>query len=108
MAHLHPPHPQPINQYGFSMSITDQALVIQAVNAGAEVVRSHFGASLTRFHKTAGDFATTADIEAEKAIVDVLRTARPDDLVLGEESGRTGLDGNGRMWLVDPLCGTLN
>jgi fructose-1,6-bisphosphatase/inositol monophosphatase family enzyme len=28
--------------------------------------------------------------------------------VLGEGSGRTGLEGNGRIWLVDPLCGTLN
>lgn len=90
------------------MSITDQALVVEAAAAGAAVVRAHYGSSLTRFQKTAGDFATTADVEAEKAILDVLRTARPDDVVLAEESGRTGLDGNGRMWLVDPLCGTLN
>jgi myo-inositol-1(or 4)-monophosphatase len=90
------------------MAITDRALVIEAAEAGAAVVRSHYGTSLTRFHKTAGDFATTADIEAEKAILDVLRGARPDDVVVGEESGRTGAGGNGRVWLVDPLCGTLN
>ncbi|MER7003823.1 inositol monophosphatase family protein [Dactylosporangium sp. NPDC000555] len=90
------------------MSITDQALAIEAAEAGAALVRSHYGSSLTRFQKTAGDFATTADVEAEKAILDVLRAARPHDVVLGEESGRTGTGGNGRMWLVDPLCGTLN
>lgn len=90
------------------MSITDRDLLIQAVEAGAEVVRSHYGSSLTRFAKSAGDFATTADIEAEKAIVDVLRTARPDDLVLGEEGGQTGNGASDRLWLVDPLCGTLN
>ncbi|WP_405425905.1 inositol monophosphatase family protein [Micromonospora sp. NBC_00617] len=90
------------------MSITDQDLVIEAAEAGAAVVRSHYGSSLTRFQKSAGDFATAADIEAEKAIIDVVRTARPDDLVLGEESGRTGNGENDRMWLVDPLCGTLN
>ncbi|GAA1747749.1 inositol monophosphatase family protein [Luedemannella helvata] len=90
------------------MSITDRDLVIKAVEAGAAVVRAHYGSSLTRFEKSAGDFATTADIEAEKAIIDVLRASRPDDLVVGEESGRTGTGGNGRMWLVDPLCGTLN
>lgn len=71
-------------------------------------MRSHFGRSLARFDKSTGDFATTADIEAEKAILDVLQAARPDDLVVGEESGPTGPGGNGRMWLVDPLCGTLN
>ena len=90
------------------MSITDRDLVVEAVQAGAEVVRSHYGSSLTRYAKSAGDFATMADIEAEKAIIDVLRTARPDDLVLGEEGGHTGNTESDRLWLVDPLCGTLN
>jgi fructose-1,6-bisphosphatase/inositol monophosphatase family enzyme len=94
--------------YGFCMSITDQALAIEAAEVGAAVVRSHYGSSLTRFQKSAGDFATTADVEAERAILDALRAARPRDLVLGEESGRTGTGGNERMWLVDPLCGTMN
>ncbi|WP_130332168.1 inositol monophosphatase family protein [Micromonospora kangleipakensis] len=90
------------------MSITDRDLVIAAAQAGAAVVRSKYGASLERFEKSAGDFATAADIEAEQVILDVLRTARPDDAVTGEESGRTGAGGAERMWLVDPLCGTLN
>ncbi|MGK5684100.1 inositol monophosphatase family protein [Actinoplanes sp. URMC 104] len=90
------------------MTITDHALAVEAAEAGAAVVRAHYGSSLTRFAKTAGDFATTADLEAERAVLDVLRRERPDDVVLGEESGRTGVDRNGRMWMVDPLCGTLN
>ncbi|MFI6485501.1 inositol monophosphatase family protein [Nonomuraea sp. NPDC050663] len=90
------------------MSINDRDLVIAAAEAGATVVRSHYGASLTRFEKVGGDFATTADVEAEQAILAVLYAARPDDVVMGEETGRTGTGGNGRMWLVDPLCGTLN
>ncbi|MEH0829825.1 inositol monophosphatase family protein, partial [Micromonospora sp. CPCC 205714] len=71
------------------MSITDRDLVIKAAEAGAAVVRSHYGSSPTRFEKSAGDFATTADIEAERAILDVLLAYRPDDHVVGEESGRT-------------------
>jgi myo-inositol-1(or 4)-monophosphatase len=90
------------------MSITDEALAIEAAEAGAAVVRSRYGSSLTRFPKAGDDFATTADVEGERAILGVLRRARPDDVVLGEESGRTGEDGNQRRWLVDPLCGTLN
>ncbi|MFF3855199.1 inositol monophosphatase family protein [Micromonospora sp. NPDC002575] len=90
------------------MSITDEALVLDAAKAGAAVVRSHYGSALGRIDKAGGDFATTADIAAEAAIVDVLRAARPDDVVLGEEGGRTGREGNGRVWLVDPLCGTVN
>jgi myo-inositol-1(or 4)-monophosphatase len=37
-----------------------------------------------------------------------LRQARPNDVVVGEESGRTGVGENDRRWLVDPLCATLN
>ncbi|SCL27625.1 myo-inositol-1(or 4)-monophosphatase [Micromonospora rhizosphaerae] len=88
------------------MVITDRDLVIRAAEAGAGVVRAAYGASLTRFEKSAGDFATAADIDAERAVLDVLRTARPGDAVIAEESGRTGAAD--RTWLVDPLCGTLN
>ncbi|WP_067171458.1 inositol monophosphatase family protein [Microtetraspora niveoalba] len=90
------------------MPITDQELALTAARAGAAVVRRMYGASLTRVQKSAGDFATAADIEAERAILDVIRAARPDDAVTGEESGRTGSGDAERMWLVDPLCGTLN
>ncbi|MEV2237292.1 inositol monophosphatase family protein [Micromonospora sp. NPDC049891] len=90
------------------MSSVDAELAIRAAQAGAEVVRSHHGTSVDHFAKSGWDFATTADVEAEEAILAVLRTARPDDALLAEESGRSGSVGDGRVWLVDPLCGTLN
>jgi myo-inositol-1(or 4)-monophosphatase len=75
---------------------------------GAAVVRARYGTSLTRVAKSPADFATDADIEAEEAILGVLRTARPDDAYRGEESGASGNEAAQRVWLVDPLCGTLN
>lgn len=90
------------------MLISDAELAVAAAQAGAAVVRARYGTALARFQKSAGDFATVADLEAEQAILDVLRAARPDDAVTGEESGRAGAAGAQRMWLVDPLCGTLN
>jgi myo-inositol-1(or 4)-monophosphatase len=63
---------------------------------------------MARYAKAPGDFATDADIAAERAILDVLRIARPGDAVLGEETGHTGVTRVGRTWLVDPLCGTLS
>jgi myo-inositol-1(or 4)-monophosphatase len=54
------------------------------------------------------DFATDADVQAEKAILDVLRAARPADAYLGEELGAFGSESSDRTWLIDPLCGTLN
>lgn len=87
---------------------TDPELAVDAAQTGAAVVRSYFGTDLTHFEKLAGDFATTADIDAEQAILTVLRAARPEDQIQGEESGRTGTGPAHRLWLVDPLCGTLN
>lgn len=90
------------------MSVTDHDLAVVAAQTGASVVRAKFGAPLVRHAKAPGDFATEVDLAAERAILDVLRTARPDDALLGEESGQIGVSREDRIWLVDPLCGTLN
>lgn len=88
--------------------LDDAGVATAAAAAGAEVVRRMYGRRLDRIDKGTGDFATTADVAAEEAILDVLRAARPKDAVLGEEGGRRGVSGAARQWLVDPLCGTLN
>ncbi|WP_138902134.1 inositol monophosphatase family protein [Streptomyces albidochromogenes] len=86
----------------------DAEVATAAARAGADVVREMYGRRLARIDKGAGDFATAADVEAEKTILGVIRAARPDDAVLGEEGGRQGAADAERVWLVDPLCGTLN
>ncbi|MFC5149461.1 inositol monophosphatase family protein [Streptomyces aureoversilis] len=88
--------------------LDDTDVAIGAVRAGAEAVRARYGQRLTRMDKGAGDFATDADVAAEEAILGVIRAARPEDAVLGEEGGRRGAADAVRQWLVDPLCGTLN
>lgn len=89
-------------------SSDDAAVAIAGARAGADVVRTMYGRRLYRIDKGAGDFATAADVEAEKAILRVIRAARPEDAVLGEEGGQQGRADAVRQWLVDPLCGTLN
>ncbi|MFG3586058.1 inositol monophosphatase family protein [Streptomyces sp. NPDC047990] len=86
----------------------DAGVAAAAARAGADVVRALHGRGLARVDKGAGDFATQADVDAEKAIVDIIRAARPADAILGEEGGHQGAPGAVREWLVDPLCGTLN
>ncbi|WP_250003520.1 inositol monophosphatase family protein [Actinoplanes sp. M2I2] len=90
------------------MLISDADLAVSAAEAGAAVVLEHYGTHLARFDKAPGDFATQADLDAEQAIFARLTGARPGDVIVGEESGRTGAAGGEREWLVDPLCGTLN
>lgn len=55
---------------------------------------------------TPTDPVTEADINAERAIREVLARRRPADAILGEEGGATG-QGDLR-WVVDPLDGTVN
>ncbi|MBZ5738683.1 inositol monophosphatase family protein [Nocardioides mangrovi] len=90
------------------MTGSDTEVALAAAAAGAAEVRSRYGGPLTHYAKSDTDFATEADVEAERAILAVIRDARPEDAFLGEESGASGADGAGRRWLVDPLCGTLN
>ncbi|MGW7435185.1 inositol monophosphatase family protein [Streptomyces sp. NPDC054849] len=88
--------------------LDDADVAIAAVRASAEAVRARYGQRLTRIDKGAGDFATDADVAAEEAILGVIRAARPEDAVHGEEGGRRGAADAVRQWWVDPLCGTLN
>jgi len=83
-------------------------VAVAAAIAGAAVVRARFGTALQRIEKAPLDFATDADVAAERAILDVLRAARPGDGYQGEELGESGAGRSGRRWLIDPLCGTAN
>ena len=87
--------------------LSDLQVALSAAEAGAEVVRAAFGRTVTRHGKAGTDFATDADLDAERAILSVIAAERPGDTVVGEESGETRRPGS-RRWLVDPLCGTLN
>ena len=54
------------------------------------------------------NFATAADHTAERAIIAGLRQHDGTIPVLAEESARKGLLASERLWVVDPLDGTLN
>jgi myo-inositol-1(or 4)-monophosphatase len=90
------------------MTVIDAEVAIAAAEAGADVVRARFDRPGDRTLKLGIDFVTETDLEAEAAILDVVRTAYPDDAFLGEEAGLLGDATAERTWLVDPLCGTLN
>lgn len=93
------------------MPLTDPEIAIAAAVAGALIVIDlSQRQDLKQIDKGANDFATQADIEAENAILDIIRRERPEDGIIAEESGvHPARDPQrGRVWLVDPLCGTLN
>jgi len=58
--------------------------------------------------KSAGDFVSRADIQAEKILKEELMGARPTYGWLGEEGGGEAGEDPTRRWIVDPLDGTTN
>jgi myo-inositol-1(or 4)-monophosphatase len=62
-------------------------------------------------HKSATDVVTEADHLSEELVIAAIRERFPGDAILAEESGAhtSVADGTtGRMWVIDPLDGTVN
>jgi myo-inositol-1(or 4)-monophosphatase len=66
-------------------------------------------------YKSARDVVTEADHLSEALILDAIRARHPDDAILAEETGEhrakageAPTSGRGRVWIVDPLDGTVN
>lgn len=57
--------------------------------------------------KSSSDLVTRVDRESERAIVEAICAARPNDAILAEE-GTTVSGGSGVRWIIDPLDGTTN
>jgi myo-inositol-1(or 4)-monophosphatase len=85
----------------------DVWVAVRAARAGADVVQTGFFQSLDTEMKSAVDPVTQVDREAEIAIRSVIAAHFPEDAVLGEEEGG-GDWRRGRVWIVDPLDGTVN
>ncbi len=89
--------------------VTQQAIAI-AREAG-ELLRHGFQqAKQIDAKSSAIDLVTQYDTEAEALIVGRLRRAFAHDAILGEEGGQQApaAGSGGRIWLVDPLDGTIN
>jgi myo-inositol-1(or 4)-monophosphatase len=59
--------------------------------------------------KSANDFVTEVDEQAERAIIETILQAYPGHGILAEESGRAlGAKDSEFVWIIDPLDGTTN
>jgi myo-inositol-1(or 4)-monophosphatase len=55
------------------------------------------------------DFATEMDVAVEELIVKTIKEKFPTDAILAEEkNSHTSLEQQGRIWIIDPICGTAN
>ena len=81
---------------------------VRSVREGGRVILMYLTQLDRREYSSIGrnDFVSQADIEAERAVLDVLTHAYPEHGVLAEESGPQ--EGSEYTWVIDPLDGTTN
>ena len=86
-----------------------RGIALTAARSGAEAIAEVLGGGglQTDAKQAAHDLVTSADRASEQAVLEVLHSARPDDAVLGEETGEHPGTTDVR-WFVDPLDGTAN
>ena len=104
------PTGEPISAFAaelaFSLELADRA--------GA-VLMDHYERLEQIDYKSARDVVTEADHLSEALILEAIRARYPADAILAEETGEhraiageTPTSGRGRVWIVDPLDGTVN
>jgi myo-inositol-1(or 4)-monophosphatase len=82
--------------------------IIQAAEAGGKILKDYFGKGMDAVQKSvASDFYTKADLDSERATLDVLRREFPGFNIFSEEDGKTDKDSE-YTFVIDPMDGTNN
>lgn len=83
-----------------------QVATATAVAVGDAIVQTNV--EIVTRKKGRANFATAADHAAEKAVLERLAKHDPGVPVLAEESAKAAIRKAERLWVVDPIDGTLN
>lgn len=81
----------------------------QAALEAGKIIQKYSGNTYQKNikHGDLSDFATDADLEAEKKIIEILTKNFPDHNIVAEETGRKD-KGSKYTWLIDPMDGTIS
>ena len=100
---------------GGSKYAADLALTLEIAAAAGRVLMERYERVERVDYKSARDIVTEVDHLSEELIIAAIRARHPDDGILAEESGAqsTGAgdaaaSGRGRVWIIDPVDGTIN
>ncbi|MEM7174356.1 MAG: inositol monophosphatase family protein [Chlamydiota bacterium] len=81
---------------------------LSALKAGG-FLRKHFGDPISFSTKPGRhNLVTEMDTQAEQMIIEFIKSHFPDHHFLAEESGESGDNQEGILWVIDPLDGTVN
>lgn len=79
-----------------------------AATTAGDILQDYFHSGVQMRTKSASvDLVSDADINAERAIADVIASAFPEHSILGEEEKSDDVSAT-HLWIVDPLDGTTN
>lgn len=92
------------------------AFALEVATRAGELLMDRYERVARIDYKSARDVVTEVDHLSEALILDAIRVAFPGDALLAEETGehdgggegQTATSGQGRVWVVDPLDGTIN
>ncbi|MEO8570258.1 MAG: inositol monophosphatase family protein [Chloroflexota bacterium] len=91
------------------------AFAVELAGRAGIVLMDHYEKLEQIDYKSARDVVTEADHLSEALILDAIRVRYPADALLAEETGEhrakageAPTSGRGRVWIVDPLDGTVN
>lgn len=81
----------------------------QAATEAGKLISAYAGKvhTINVKNEDASDFATEADLEAQKLIVSILSKSFPNHNIIAEEDERTD-KGSDYTWVIDPLDGTIS
>jgi len=95
--------------------VADRVFAVETARRAGEILLDRYGRLERIHHKSAKDVVTEADHLSEELIISAIRAHAPGDGILAEESGAHAVAGGaaatagkGRVWVVDPLDGTVN
>ncbi|MEX2184584.1 MAG: inositol monophosphatase family protein [Chloroflexota bacterium] len=93
----------------------DLAFAVDLALRAGEILMDHYERLERIQYKGARDVVTEADHESEALILGAIRSRYPTDAIMAEETGEHTADageaprsGRGRVWIADPLDGTIN
>lgn len=84
------------------------SIAASAVDLALETIRAEQANTVTVTGKGDRDMASSVDFQVERQLRSFLAAQTPSIGMLGEEEGRTGPDGSGPVWVLDPVDGTVN
>ncbi|MBA3236100.1 MAG: inositol monophosphatase [Chloroflexi bacterium] len=98
-----------------SLFAEELAFTLDLANRAGAVLMDRYERLEQIDHKSARDVVTEADHLSEALILEAIRARFPADAIVAEESGEHRAaagepvtSGRGRVWIVDPLDGTVN